>query len=172
MKRSESNVCRCPFSVPFDGHVGVGLSSIERGWRHINFMRGKIYYSKDDCCSPPIFTVLFLADMDHAFLLCSHRFIISYWWILQLRICCLWLAFRSVGFSSTKGQLPRRRWENNIKMGLSEIGMKGVDWIHLIQNQDRWRALVDTVMNLRVSWKAQNSLTSWAELLKDSAPWS
>jgi hypothetical protein len=45
---------------------------------------------------------------------------------------------------------PRRRWEDNIKMGLREIGFGAVDWIHWAQNGDRWRALVNTVMNLRV----------------------
>jgi hypothetical protein len=45
---------------------------------------------------------------------------------------------------------PRRRWEDNIKMGLREIGSGDVDWIHLAQDRDRWRALVNTVMNLRV----------------------
>jgi hypothetical protein len=45
---------------------------------------------------------------------------------------------------------PRRRWENNIKMDLREIGFGDVDWIHLAQDRNRWRALVNTVMNLRV----------------------
>jgi hypothetical protein len=45
---------------------------------------------------------------------------------------------------------PRRRWENNIKMDLMEIGFGDVDWIHLAQDWDRWRALVNTVMSLRV----------------------
>jgi hypothetical protein len=45
---------------------------------------------------------------------------------------------------------PRRRWENNIKMDLGEVGFGGVDWIHLAQHRDRWRALVNTVMSLRV----------------------
>jgi hypothetical protein len=45
---------------------------------------------------------------------------------------------------------PRRRWKDNIKMDLGEIGFGGVDWIHLAQDRDRWRALVNTVMNLRV----------------------
>jgi ribosome biogenesis protein Nip4 len=45
---------------------------------------------------------------------------------------------------------PRRRWEDNIKMDLREIGFGDVDWIHLAQDGDRWRALVNTVMNLRV----------------------
>jgi hypothetical protein len=45
---------------------------------------------------------------------------------------------------------PRRRWENNIKMDLREIGFGDVDWVHLAQDRNRWRALVNTVMNLRV----------------------
>jgi hypothetical protein len=43
-----------------------------------------------------------------------------------------------------------RRWEDNIKMDFREIGFGDVDWIHLAQDRDRWRALVNTVMNLRV----------------------
>jgi hypothetical protein len=45
---------------------------------------------------------------------------------------------------------PRRRWVYNIKMDLSEIGWGGVDWIGLAQDRDKWRALVNAVMNLRV----------------------
>jgi hypothetical protein len=45
---------------------------------------------------------------------------------------------------------PRRRWEDNIKMDLRETGFEDVDWIHWAQDRDRWRALVNTVMNLRV----------------------
>jgi hypothetical protein len=46
---------------------------------------------------------------------------------------------------------PRRRWEDNIKMDhLWEIGFGDVDWIHLAQDRDRWRVLVNTLMNLRV----------------------
>jgi hypothetical protein len=43
----------------------------------------------------------------------------------------------------------RRRWEDNIKMDLREIGFGDEDWIDLAQDRDRWRALVNTVMNLR-----------------------
>jgi hypothetical protein len=42
---------------------------------------------------------------------------------------------------------PRHRWEDNIKMGLREIGWDGMDWIDLTQDTDQWRALVYTVMN-------------------------
>jgi hypothetical protein len=45
---------------------------------------------------------------------------------------------------------PRRRWEDNIKMDFREIGFGDVDWIHWVRDRDRWRALVNTVMNLRV----------------------
>ena len=44
---------------------------------------------------------------------------------------------------------PRRRWEDNIKIDLQEVGGGG-DWIELLQDRDRWRALVNTVMNFRV----------------------
>jgi hypothetical protein len=45
---------------------------------------------------------------------------------------------------------PRRRWTDNIKMDLLEIGLSVVDWIGLDQDRDRWRALVNSVMNLQV----------------------
>jgi hypothetical protein len=44
---------------------------------------------------------------------------------------------------------PRCRWEDNIKMDLQEVGC-GVDWIDLAEDRDRWRALVNAVMNVRV----------------------
>jgi hypothetical protein len=44
----------------------------------------------------------------------------------------------------------RRRWEDNIKMDLQELGCGGMDWIELTQDTDRWRALVNAVMNLQV----------------------
>jgi hypothetical protein len=48
----------------------------------------------------------------------------------------------------------RRRWEDNIKADLQEVGCEGVDWIELAQDRDRWRALVNVVMKL---WAAQNA---------------
>jgi hypothetical protein len=45
---------------------------------------------------------------------------------------------------------PRRRWEDEIRMDLRETGWGSVDWIRLAQDRDRWRAVVNTAMNLRV----------------------
>jgi hypothetical protein len=45
---------------------------------------------------------------------------------------------------------PRRRWEDNIKMDLKEIGIEGANWIQLSQDRVQWRAFVNTVMNFRV----------------------
>ena len=45
----------------------------------------------------------------------------------------------------------RRRWEDNIKMDLEEVGRGCGDWIEVTQDRDRWRALVSTVMNFRVA---------------------
>ena len=45
---------------------------------------------------------------------------------------------------------PRRRWEDNIKMDLQEVGRGGTDWIVLAQYRDKWWTLVNAVMNLRV----------------------
>jgi hypothetical protein len=46
----------------------------------------------------------------------------------------------------------RRRWQDNIEMDLREVGWRGcIDWIDLAQDRDRWRAVVNTVMNLRFS---------------------
>ena len=56
-----------------------------------------------------------------------------------------------VGKPEGKGTLrrPRRRWLDNIRMGLQEVGCGYMDWIGLTQDRDRWRTLVSAVMNLR-----------------------
>jgi hypothetical protein len=61
-----------------------------------------------------------------------------------------------VGKPEGKRQLgrPRRRWTDNIKMVLLEIGLSVVDWIGLAQDRYRWKALVNVVMNLRVPQNA------------------
>jgi hypothetical protein len=57
-----------------------------------------------------------------------------------------------VGKPEGKRQLgrPRRRWIDNIKMDLLEIGLSVVDWIGLAQDRDKWRAVVSAVMKLRL----------------------
>ena len=55
---------------------------------------------------------------------------------------------------------PRRRWVDNIRMDLQEMGCGYMDWIGLAQDRDRWRTLVSAVMNLRVPLNAGNFLTS------------
>ena len=60
---------------------------------------------------------------------------------------------RVQGFGVDEGKRPlgrpRHRWVDNIKMELQEVGCGGMDWIGLAQDRDRWRALVDSVRNLR-----------------------
>ena len=45
---------------------------------------------------------------------------------------------------------PSRKWKDNIKMDLQEVGCRGMEWIELAQDRERWRELVNAVMNLRV----------------------
>jgi len=58
---------------------------------------------------------------------------------------------------------PRRRWEDNIKMDFKEMGIDGANWIRLAQDRVRWRAFMDTLMNLWVSapWINNNNNDSW-----------
>jgi hypothetical protein len=67
----------------------------------------------------------------------------------SIRICLIYLKYYSLGSPQSLGR-PRRRWEDNIKVDLREIGFGDVDWINWAQDRDRWRALVNTVTNLRV----------------------
>jgi hypothetical protein len=58
---------------------------------------------------------------------------------------------------------PRRRWVDNIRMDLEEVGWGDVDWIGLAQDRNRWKALVNSVLNLRVprnAGKLSSGLTS------------
>jgi hypothetical protein len=55
---------------------------------------------------------------------------------------------------------PRHRWEDNIKMDLKEVESEGMDWIELAQDKDRWRTLVNAVMNLPFPLNGGNFLTS------------
>jgi hypothetical protein len=74
-----------------------------------------------------------------------------------------WNAYKVlVGKSEGKRPLgsPRRRWVDNTKIVLREIGWDSVDWIDLAHDRDRWRALVNTVVNLRVPWNVGNFLSS------------
>jgi hypothetical protein len=52
----------------------------------------------------------------------------------------------------------RREWKDNIRMDLREIGLEGLDLIHLAEDRDQWRALVNTVMNLWVPLNARDFL--------------
>jgi hypothetical protein len=68
---------------------------------------------------------------------------------------------------------PRRRWVDNIKMDLGEIGWDGRDSIELAQDRDQWRALVNTALNLRVPYNAGEVpewLHNWQLLKKALVP--
>jgi len=45
---------------------------------------------------------------------------------------------------------PRRRWEDNINMDLQELGCGGMNWLHLVEDRNMWRAVVSAVMNFRL----------------------
>jgi len=66
-----------------------------------------------------------------------------------------------VGKSEGKRPLRRhrQRWEDNNKIDLQEVGYGDMDWIHLAHDRDRWRTLVNGVMNLRVPKTADNFMT-------------
>jgi hypothetical protein len=55
----------------------------------------------------------------------------------------------------------RRRWVDNIKMNLREIGWDGMDWIELAQDRDQWRAFVNTVMYIRVPYNSGKFLSGY-----------
>jgi hypothetical protein len=69
-----------------------------------------------------------------------------------------------VGMAEGKEPLvrPRHTWEDNIKIDLRELGWGGMDWILLARDREQWRALVNTVMNLRVPLNVGKYLSSRA----------
>jgi hypothetical protein len=67
---------------------------------------------------------------------------------------------------------PRCRWEDNLRMDLREIGWCGMDWIDLAQDMEQWRALVNTVLKLKMPKSVGKLLSSCTLLNKDPAPWS
>jgi hypothetical protein len=70
-----------------------------------------------------------------------------------------------ISMENSKGKRPvgrsRRRWLDNFKMDLREIGWYGMGWIDQAQDGDQWRALVNTVMNLLVPQNVGKFLSSW-----------
>jgi hypothetical protein len=59
----------------------------------------------------------------------------------------------------------RHKWENNIKLDLQETGCEDISWINLAQDRDRWRAVVNAIMNLRAVQNTLNLLTAFQERL-------
>jgi len=61
---------------------------------------------------------------------------------------------RNILVRKPEGKRPlgkrRRRWEDNIRMDLREIGRQGVEWMHVVQDRHQWRALLNTAMNFRI----------------------
>jgi hypothetical protein len=70
---------------------------------------------------------------------------------LETHILCSGVHSVLVGKAEGKRPLgrPRRRWEDNIKMNFQEVGVGCGDWINLVQDRDRWLAIVSAVKNLR-----------------------
>jgi hypothetical protein len=60
---------------------------------------------------------------------------------------------------------PRRRWEDNIRIVPREIWWEGVDWMRVAKDKGQWRAVVNTVMKLRVPYDEGNILTGWATII-------
>jgi hypothetical protein len=81
---------------------------------------------------------------------------------LNFQAVCLLIHRVLVGKPEGKKPLgrPRRRWEDNIKTDIQEVGGGYGEWIELAQDWDRWRTFVSAVMNFRVPENAENFLTS------------
>ena len=76
-------------------------------------------------------------------------------WAGHVALMGEWRGVYRVLVGNPEGKRPlgrhRRRWEDNIKMELQEVGCGGMDWLELAQDRDRWEALVNVVMNFRVA---------------------
>jgi hypothetical protein len=82
---------------------------------------------------------------------CTSQYIVK---LHALQYISKYVFFAMITFRKHRGKeplgRPRRRWVNNIRMDLGEVGWGGVDWIGLAKDRNRWRALVNWVLNLRV----------------------
>jgi hypothetical protein len=113
-------------------------------WRKINNEELNDLY-----CSPNIVQVIKLRRM---------RWIWHVAWIWEERV--LYRVSVCKPERKTPPGRPRHRWEDNIKMHLQEVGCGSMDWIGLAQDRNRWRAIVNVVMNLQVPLNAGNFLSS------------
>ena len=90
-------------------------------------------------------------------------------WTCHVRRRCAYRVL--VGKTEGKRPLgrPRHRWEDNIIMDLLEVGQldggRGMEWIDLAQDKERWQAVMNTVMKPQVPWNARNFLTSWGPVI-------
>jgi hypothetical protein len=73
--------------------------------------------------------------------------------LLLVRVLAVYTFIEINLFKQIPGKVRICRWEDNIKMGLEEAECSGMDWIELAQDRDRWRGLVNAVINLRGSIK-------------------
>ena len=98
-------------------------------------------------------TMLLIAHVTHTMIWIPHV-THTMLWIPHVTHTMFWILVHRVlvGKPEEKRPMgsPRRRWENNIKMDLQEVGGGCGDWMELAEDRDRWRALVSTVMNLQV----------------------
>jgi hypothetical protein len=113
---------------------GPKMDEVTEGWRRLHNKDLHGLY-----CSPSIIRVIKARRM---------RWVVHVACMGEVRIAYNILVEKSEG-RRPLGR-PSCRWEGNMKMDLGEIGFGDVDWIHLAQDRDRWRALVNTVMSLRV----------------------